>query len=470
MYSVLKNITAAVSGLLLPAVLFVSGAYFLFRIGAYVFSPRFLKASLVSGDKKEKAVKNEFVPITERESSKNSTRSPFSSLCLALAGTLGVGNISGVTAAVIIGGPGTVFWIWVCAIVSAVLKYAETVLAVHFQQRDPNGKPYGGAHLYIKNGLRSPKLSAVFCILCVLTSFTMGSITQTKAASDAVFVASGMPPAVCGGVFLIIVLYLSLGGGERISRLTLRLIPPLCLGYVCLSLGAIFVFRENILPVTKAIISEAFTARAGALGFLGFLSSPAMRYGVTRGIMSNEAGCGTAPIAYARSETGIPTRQGVCGIIEVLCDTLVLCTLTAYVVLLSETALIGSATEVAISSFVCAFGKWVRPMLGISIFLFALGSVAGWSFYGQASASALGCGSKMLKLYGVLFAVSAFLGCIIPENAVWELADLSISLMAIINVSAVLLLSPTVVRITREFYDFKRPPKRKEVPKTKLIS
>ena len=487
MYSFLKDVTFTVSGLFLPAVLFVSGVYFLFRIGGTVFSPKFLRrvfsgknietyvgdnecienrltdrqsneSCVRDGGRKENHEQNTEVRIGNKKKKrkseklskdrKNDTRSPFSTLCLALAGTLGVGNISGVTAAIMIGGPGTVFWIWVSAIVASVLKYAETVLAIRHRRRDAEGNLCGGAHLYIKNGLNAPKVATLFCITCVFTSLSMGCVTQTRAAADGVLVSSGISPIICGIAFFAIVLYLSLGGGDRISRLTLRLIPPLCLVYVSLSVAVIFIFRKNLLYVTEVILSDAFSPRAG---IFGFLFSPAMRYGITRGIMSNEAGCGTAPMAYAKAENVNSARQGVYGIIEVLCDTLLLCTLTAYAVLLSETTLSGGATEVAINSFASALGNGVKPLLGISVFLFALGSVAGWSYYGQESLKALGLGKIFLKLYGVIFAFAAFIGCVMPENAVWELADLSISLMAIINTSAVLLLSPTVVKITKDF-------------------
>lgn len=431
----LKNATALLSGLFLPAVLFVSGLYFLFRIGRYVFSPRFIVHSLFDTEKRDK----------------NSTRSPFSSLCLALAGTLGVGNISGVAAAIVAGGPGAVFWIWVSAIVSAVLKFSETVLAIHFRERDGDGNFSGGAHLYIKKGLNAPKVAIFFCIACIFTSFTMGSITQTKAAADGVFTALNISPVICGIVFFIIVLCLSFGGSDKISGFTLKLIPPLCLAYVILSLSVIFVFRDNIAYVTSAIFSEAFTPRAGVGGVIGFLSSPAMRYGITRGIMSNEAGCGTAPFAHARADTDSAVRQGVYGIIEVLCDTLLLCTLTAYVVLLSDSALNGGATEIAINSFACALGEPVKVFLGISIFLFALGSVTGWSFYGQEAVKALGFGKGWLKAYGVFFSFFAAIGCVVPENTVWELADLLVSVMAVINITAVLMLSGTVIRLTVDY-------------------
>ena len=238
-----------ISGLFLPALLFVSGTYFLIRVGRFVFDPKFFKSLM----RREKGISE----TNTSQGGKKHKRSSFSSLCLALAGTLGVGNISGVAAAITVGGPGAVFWIWVSSIVASVLKYAETVLAVRYRVRDAEGFR-GGAHLYIKNGLKAPWLSVIFCTACIVTSLTMGCVTQTKAAADGVLVATGVPSVICGAVFFILVLFLSFGGGEAISAFTLRLIPPLCLLYVILSLAVIFIFRGNIPYVTSVIFSEAF--------------------------------------------------------------------------------------------------------------------------------------------------------------------------------------------------------------------
>ena len=453
METLLKEVNSVISGAFLPAVLFISGAYFLIKIGGFIFSPCLLRAVFIS-PKRVKHVFRTCALKDKKGSRKKKKDTPFPSLCLALAGTLGVGNISGVAAAITVGGPGAVFWIWVSAIVSSVLKFSETVLAICYRKRSPEGGFSGGAHLYIKNGLKAPRIAALFLVTCIFTSLTMGSITQTRAAADGVLLSLNVPPVICGAVFFVTVLFLSLGGGKRISAFTVRLIPPLCIGYVILSLAVIVIRRGDIPYVTSVIFSEAFTPRAGVSGVLGFLSSGALRYGVARGVMSNEAGCGTAPFAHARAETDSAVRQGVFGIVEVLTDTLVLCTLTAYVVLLSGVSLGNvSATETAINAFCTSLGGGARVFLGVSIFLFALGSLAGWSFYGQESVKALGGGRKMLFVYGVTLAIASLLGCLMSEGVVWELADLSISLMAVINVSAVMLLSSAVTSVTREFYE-----------------
>ncbi len=435
MQSVLGWLNENIFGLFLPAVLFVSGVYFILRIGRYTLRPLFAVRTL--SDKTEVSGKG---------------KSPLSSLCLALAGTLGVGNITGVAGAIIIGGPGCVFWIWVCAIVSSVLKYAETVLAVHFRETDSDGKPAGGAHSYIKNGLGRPALAAFFCILCVFTSFTTGNMTQVRAAADGLEFACGLPSVATASVFLVAVLFLTCSGKDRISGFTARIIPLLCAGYVAASLAVIIIMRDKLGEITSIIISDAFTPRAGMSGFLGYLCSPALRMGVQRGVMSNEAGCGTAPIAHAGAVTDHPARQGFLGIAEVLCDTLLLCTMTAYVILLSGTVPDGTSTELALDSFTSVLGGGVRYFLGAALFLFALASVAGWAYYGKESLRALGLGKLSGKVYGVLFAAAAFAGCLIPEGPIWELSDISISLMAIINVMALLMLSPVVTGLTKEFY------------------
>ncbi len=435
MLSVLRWINENILGLFLPALLFVSGAYFLLRIGRYTLRPLF-------------AVK----ALSEKPDVSGNGKTPLSSLCLALAGTLGVGNITGVAGAIMIGGPGCVFWIWICAIVSAVLKFAETALAVHYRETDRSGNPAGGAHSYIKNGLGCPALASFFCILCIFSSFTVGNMTQVRAAADGLSFACGVPDIITACVFLTAVLYLTVSNKDRISGFTAKIIPILCTGYVIAALCVIFILRDKLGEITSLIIADAFTPRAGMSGFIGFLCSPALRLGIQRGIMSNEAGCGTAPIAHAGAVTDHPARQGFLGIAEVLCDTLLLCTLTAYVILLSGAVPSGSSTELALNSFTSVLGNGIRYFLGAAIFLFALASVAGWAYYGRESLRALGLGNRYYKIYGLIFACAAFAGCLIPEGPIWQLSDISISLMAIINVGALLMLAPTVTYLSKDFY------------------
>lgn len=377
-------------------------------------------------------------------------KTPLGSLCLALAGTLGVGNISGVAAAIASGGAGAIFWMWICAIFCAVLKYSETVLAVKYRMKKSDGYE-GGVHRYISNGLGVSLLGAVFCVLCVFSSFTTGNITQAKAAADGMNVALSVPPYICGVVLFILLMFFCRNGSSGYS-FTLRLIPILCLGYIFLCLDAIIHMREGIYEVTKMIFSQAFTPRAGMGGIIGIICSRAVRFGITRGVMSNEAGCGTAPIAHAAANTEDSALQGFLGIVEVLFDTLILCTLTAYVILLSDADTEGvSATAIALKAFSKALGNLTNVPLSLAMLLFAAASAVGWNYYGRVSLSALGASEIALKIYNFVYALSAFFGSLISETLIWQLSDLSICLMAIINTACVLLLSHDVVAETKRF-------------------
>ncbi len=423
---------SSICGLFLPAVLFVCGGFFLFRIGRVALSPKGLLRSIV-----------------KKEKSPADGRSAFSSLCLALAGTLGVGNITGVASALILGGPGCVFWLWVCGIASSVLKFAETVLAFKYRERSPDGALHGGGFYYIKKGLKSPRLAVFFSILCIISSFFTGNMAQVRSASDGVKLCFNATSVTVAVVFTLCILAIVLFGGRKIERFTAFSVPILCVVYVAMSGAVIALRHESIGEVTKIILRDAFTPRAGAGGLFGFLSNGAIRYGICRGIMSNEAGCGTAPIAHAGTAGGDGIRQGHMGVLEVFCDTILLCTLTAYAILLSGAVPSGSACGLAITAFESVLGIGARYLLGISMFLFALAAVAGWWHYGTESLLTLGANKKVTLLYQLIFSFTAFAGCFLPENFIWDMSDLTISLMAIVNVTALLLLERECVLITK---------------------
>ncbi len=425
MFIFIKNFASFVCGSFLPVLLFLSGAFFFLRIGKKLFSPKIIHKAF----KKERS----------KFSVKNKT-SGFSSLCLALAGTLGVGNITGVASAIMLGGAGCVFWLWVCGMISAVLKFAETLLAMRYRTRLPDNTLHGGGFYYIKNGLRSHKLAVLFSVLCIISSFFTGNAAQVRSACDGLMYTVNLPSPFAAVIFALAVLFITLSGGHAVTKFTTFAVPVLCVLYIIMSGSVIFVNRDALSDVTELIFREAFTFRAGAGGVIGFLSSRAVRYGICRGIMSNEAGCGTAPIAHAGAEGTSSVKQAYMGVLEVFCDTLLLCTLTAYAVLLSGVALEGSAYGIALSAFESVFGNSARYLLGISMFFFALASVAGWSHYGKESILTLGGGRRAITAYYLIFAFFAFTGCFIPESIIWELSDLTIALMAILNVLALLLL------------------------------
>lgn len=372
---------------------------------------------------------------------RSAKKSPFGSLCLALAGTLGVGNISGVAAAISVGGAGAVFWMWVSALFCSALKYAEVLLAVRFRKKSADGSFEGGAHFYIKNGIGSGALAALFCLLCVFSSYTVGNITQVNSAAQSLRFSLGVNEYICGAVcFLLILIFCR--SGSAIYSFTLRLIPLLCLGYIAISLAVIFRNADMLGMAFSSIIDSAFTPQSGMGGLIGTVCGKAVRTGITRGVMSNEAGCGTAPIAHASAEVRSPSAQGILGVIEVLFDTLFLCTLTALVILVSEAPLeSGLSTVKVITSFASVLGEWVAIPISVAMLLFAVASAVGWSYYGRASLSYLGAGQGALSAYRISYAVCAFLGASFPEGVIWSLSDVSIYLMSLINTASVLLLA-----------------------------
>ncbi len=313
-------------------------------------------------------------------------------------------------------------------------------MAFKYRELSSDGTLHGGGYYYIKNGLKSPHLAVIFSMLCIASSFFTGNMAQIRSASDGIKMCFGLPISALAILFFICVLLITVFGSCFIDKFTLFTIPVLCAVYIIMSGAVIFLRHEAIADVTKMILRDAFTPRAGVGGIIGFISSGAVRYGICRGIMSNEAGCGTAPIAHAGTRGTDGIRQGYMGVLEVFCDTVLLCTLTAYAVLLSGVAPLGSACELAISAFESVLGVGARYLLGISMFLFALAATAGWSHYGKESLLTLGGGKKVTLLYQLLFSFTAFAGCFLPEKFIWDMSDLTISLMAILNATALLLL------------------------------
>ena len=364
-----------------------------------------------------------------------------------MGGTLGVGNITGVCAAIAVGGPGCVFWIWICAIFSAITKYTETALAVMY--RNSNG---GGAHSYIKNGLGLKKLAAFFCALCILTSFTLGNVTQVKASADFSLYTIGIPRYVTAVAFLLAVFIVCIGKGKRISGFTSSVVPILCSVYTVLCIILIVGYRENIPSVTARIFNEAFSFRSAGSGALAAIFSPTVRLGVTRGLTSNEAGCGTAPISYASDPCALPVSSGMLGAAEVLIDTLLLCTLTAYAVLLPEVSFEQGSAKAITEAITLSVGNIARPILCASVFLFALASVCAWSFYAIKSAEALGLKRSFFVFYSAAYPLTAFFGCFASEGGSWIAADLTVSAMAIINTVCVGALFGKVVDLTKREY------------------
>ena len=376
--------------------------------------------------------------------------SPFKALTMALAGTLGVGNISGVATAITAGGPGAVFWMWASAFAAMSVKYAEVFLAVKYRHSDASdGKVryYGGAYYYMKEGLEkflgsgaSSVIAAVFACLLVSNSLLTGNIVQVNAAAS---VFDGVPKIAVGAAIALLALAVSAGGARRVGDFTVRVIPFLTAVYVFLSLFIIFSNIGNVGKVLRSVFEGAFSFRAAAGGAAGYGISRAVRFGVTRGVFSNEAGCGTAPTAHASADAVSPHDQGCLGIFEVFCDTIVMCTMTAFVILLSGVEGV-DGIPLSMKAYGAFFGKFGEIAIGVSVIIFAVATVICQEFYGLEAIRSLGGKKASRALY--LFAAfgATLLGSVMSQGAVWQIADLEIAVMTVVNTLAVFILSDGV--------------------------
>jgi AGCS family alanine or glycine:cation symporter len=388
--------------------------------------------------------------------------SPFRALMLALAGTLGVGNIVGVASAVAIGGAGSIFWMWVSALIAMVLKYAEILLAVSHRRADRKGGFFGGAYYYIKDHFEScghfrlgAVLSAVFALLVVAVSLSMGCVVQGNAVARAVTGVTGLPTWICGGVLACLTLPVIARGSRGVSALTELLVPIMSAGYVILSAAVLITRREAVGDAFCAILRGAFSAEGMAGGAVGFLTSRALRVGTMRGLLSNEAGCGTAPTAHASACAKDPAAQGVWGILEVFVDTILLCTATALVILVSypEVEMLGhDAVMMAIRAYSVVLGGWSEWFFCLAILCFGYATLLCWASYGQEALRYLSGRGFMRAGYVVLFGVLLWGGSLAAPDAIWDAADFSISALTTLNLAVLFLMRREVCDKTFSFF------------------
>ncbi len=408
--------------------------------------------------------------IFEKGSAAKGAMTPFQAVCTALASTVGTGNIAGVAGAIAIGGPGAVFWMWISAILGMCTKFSEVTLAVHFREKNAKGDWVGGPMYFIKNGL-GPKwrwLAVAFSILGALTVFGTGNATQVNTITSAIDSALsnyGLLPAAAapavnlaiGIVIAILVGLVLLGGIKRIGHVAEKLVPFMALLYIILGLGVIVLNIQSLPAVLGSIIKGAFAPASVTGGVVGsmFLS---MKKGVARGIFSNEAGLGTASIAHASADTDSPIQQGLLGIFEVFADTMVICTLTALVILCSGTPFsygVAAGADLTISGFTSAYGSWVSIFTAVALCCFAFSTIIGWGLYGSRCVEFL-FGHKIIKPFMVAYSLVAIVGATMDLGLMWSIAETFNGLMAIPNLIAVFLLSGTVFKIVKDY--FAKPP------------
>lgn len=403
-------------------------------------------------------MKNTLFKMFEKSQKGEGEITPFQALATALAATVGTGNIAGVATAIALGGPGAIFWMLIAALVGMATKFSEVVLAVHFRDRKPDGSFAGGPMYYLEKGLKQKWLAVLFALFGALAAFGIGNMVQANSVAASLETTFGVPKLYTGVALAILTALVILGGLKRLAAVTEKLVPFMAAFYI---IGALIIILLNISKLPSAIgmiINQAFTGSAAAGGFAGATVMMGMRYGVARGIFSNEAGLGSAPIAHAAATTDHPVRQGLWGIFEVFMDTIVICSLTALAILTTGVwaevdaagkQLTGAALTTA------AFNKGLPGpggiIVAIGILLFAFSTLLSWSYYGEKSAEYLfGVGVKII--YRIIWIPFVVIGAVGGLEALWDLADTLNGLMAIPNLIGLIGLSGTVFKLTREFF------------------
>lgn len=390
--------------------------------------------------------------LAEKGEGKKGEVTPFQALATAMAGTVGTGNIAGVATAIAIGGPGAVFWMWLSAFFGMCTKYSEVLLAVHYREVKPDGSVLGGPFQYIEKGLHAKWLALLFALFGGLASFGIGNMTQANSVAHALETSFGVPRLVSGIIMMLITGVVVLGGLKSIVRVTEKLVPFMAIFYV---LGGIALIVMNIgkLPAALALIfREAFTGTAAVGGFAGSTVMLAMTKGIARGVFSNEAGLGSAPIVHAAARVDHPVQQGLWGIFEVFMDTIVICSITALGIVMTGAWQTGkSGAELTMTAFDQALPHFGTFVVSIGLALFAYSTLLSWQYYGEKCWEYLG-GTGVRLPYRILFLPPIVLGAIGALDFLWDLADTLNGLMAIPNLIALLGLSPVIIKLTREYF------------------
>ena len=454
---IIENINSVVNNFIwgVPAMLCIFG------VGLYLS----IRTHFLQIRKFPYAIKTTIGRMFRKRNASDGALTPFQAVCTALAATVGTGNIAGVAGAIAIGGPGAVFWMWISALLGMCTKFAEVTLAVHFREKNTNGDLVGGPMYYIKNGLGEKWiwLAYLFAAFGVLTVFGTGNATQVNTITTAInsallnyhVISEGAVSTsnlIIGIVITVLVGMILLGGIKRIGQVTEKLVPFMALLYIVLALGVVLMNIRVLPAVFVSIIRGAFQPSAVTGGVVGsmFMS---MKKGVSRGIFSNEAGLGTGSIAHACADTRKPVKQGMFGIFEVFADTIVICTLTALVILCSQVPVnygAAAGAELTIQGFTSVYGDWVSIFTAVAMCCFAFSTILGWGLYGARCIEFL-FSEKVIKPFMVAYSLVAILGATANLGLMWNIAETFNGLMAIPNLIALFLLSGTVVKLVKDY-------------------
>ncbi len=425
----LSKINDIASGILVPVSLITCGIFYGVRLGFFhVVHPMRILKGLVP-EKKGGGV------------------SSFKAVTLALAGTLGVGNIVGVSSAISLGGFGAIFWMWVSALIAMILKYAEIVLAIRHRRYDESGKPLGAAMYYILDFFNSRRMkkigslvSVIFAVSFLICALTMGSMLQAEAIASSLKGTFGISPVITGSILCILTFTVYKCGTSGILSLTNFLVPIMSIGYVLISTIIMLKNAELLPSAFKLIFVSAFSNKAAVGGIGGYTFLYAIRYGVMRGLVSNEAGCGTAPSAHALADCKSPARQGLWGIFEVFVDTVILCTMTALVVILKYDAASvfdGNYMMMTLAAFEAGIGKIAAYFICISVSCFGFATIVCWIHYCASSLQYLKAKQGIITVFMCFYCLFSFLGANASSSISWLLADLSMGVMTLINLAII---------------------------------
>ncbi|MBB4267461.1 alanine/glycine:cation symporter family protein [Roseospira visakhapatnamensis] len=438
--SFLGDVSGVVWGPLMLVLLFGTGLYVTIGLGFLPQRKLFYGFRLMLGGRKVDAGHEGEI-------------TPFQALTTALSATIGTGNIAGVATAIYLGGPGAVFWMWLTALVGMATKYAEAVLAVRYRETDVNGRYVGGPMYYIRNGLGRGWgwLGWLFALFATIAAFGIGNTVQSNSVAQALESTVGVPVIATGLVLAALTFLVIIGGVKRIGRVAEHLVPLMAILYV---IGAAIILIVNYAEVPAAlsmIVTDAFTGTAAAGGFAGAGLLAAIRFGVARGVFSNEAGLGSAPIAHAAAKTNDPVRQGCVAMLGTFIDTIIVCSMTALVIITTGVWTSGkTGAELSALAFNTGLpgGDWV---VTIGLVVFAFTTILGWSYYGERAAQFI-FGPKIVLPFRILWVLAVVVGAVGQLGLIWTIADIMNAMMAIPNLIAIIALSGTVFAVSRAYF------------------
>ncbi|MDP4120895.1 MAG: sodium:alanine symporter family protein [Bacillota bacterium] len=421
----------------IPVLLFILliGLMFTVRLGFFQFTKYkvWMKATFGSFLKK-------------KGGSTSSGISTFQAMSTALAGAIGTGNIVGVATAITLGGPGAIFWMWIAAFLGMMTSFAENILGVLYRQKNKKGQWVGGPMYYIEKGLHQKWLAVIFAVACMIAALGIGNMTQSNSIAAALNMSFNVPPITTAIIVAIVCSAVIFGGIKRIAKVTEMIVPFMSAFYI---LGCLIVLAVNFHGVPSAfinIITGAFQFKTAAAGAGGYTISLAVKYGISRGVFSNEAGLGSSPIIHAATDDYNPIRAGMWGIFQVFIDTIVVCTLTAFCILSTNECTEGlDGVELSAVAFNGVFHEFGGLFITVSVLLFAFATLISWSYFGEKSLEYLS-GDKLLPFYKAFYVLCAALGCVMNLRLVWEISDTFNGIMAIPNLIALLFLSKQVIK------------------------